>query len=488
MWEWRRVGAAARILLIVVCLAGPVGVAQAALLYVDDDNCPGPGSGTPGDPYCEIQVAIDAAIPSLDDVVVRCGTYNENIVLEDQVDVTGEGAHCTIIDGGANGSSVVTIIGVTQGVLEGFTIRNGSAGLGGGIYLENSSSTIRQNRIEGNTAVGGATGLGGGIHVTEPLTRDLATAPVITKNVIVDNVAEGFGGGIEIYGGEATITNNLIEDNRANESGGGIDIFFNASVSVSNNTIIRNCLQSHGAVCQQGGGGIAIDGNSAVDIINNVVAWNEADPSFGGGIDLASGLLTILSNDVVGNVPVDYAGIGDQTGTNGNISTDPLFVDQAPSWRGYLPRSDSPLVDGGAAVPALADDLRGIPRPLDGDASGSAAQDIGARENEGVTRLLPGVPDIFNWDPSIDLAAQYNLYRGDLQTLIDTGVYVQDPTAGLGAAQWCGLVSPSQSDSATPDPGQVYFYIAVVANTVEGTLGFDSTPAERPFTDPNRCP
>jgi hypothetical protein len=30
-------------------------------------------------------------------------------------------------------------------------------------------------------------------------------------DVIRDNVAEGLGGGIEIYGGAATVTNNLIE-------------------------------------------------------------------------------------------------------------------------------------------------------------------------------------------------------------------------------------------------------------------------------------
>ena len=30
--------------------------------YVDDANCPGPGSGTEADPFCKIQDGIDAAV------------------------------------------------------------------------------------------------------------------------------------------------------------------------------------------------------------------------------------------------------------------------------------------------------------------------------------------------------------------------------------------------------------------------------------------
>ncbi len=32
---------------------------HADTIHVDDYNCPGPGNGTEGDPYCSIQTAID---------------------------------------------------------------------------------------------------------------------------------------------------------------------------------------------------------------------------------------------------------------------------------------------------------------------------------------------------------------------------------------------------------------------------------------------
>jgi len=39
-----------------------VSTAQAATIHVDVANCPGPGSGSVGDPYCSIQTAIDNAV------------------------------------------------------------------------------------------------------------------------------------------------------------------------------------------------------------------------------------------------------------------------------------------------------------------------------------------------------------------------------------------------------------------------------------------
>jgi len=50
----------------------------AATIYVDDDACPGPGTGTLPDPYCSIQTAINAAA-NTDLITVAPGTYFEKI-------------------------------------------------------------------------------------------------------------------------------------------------------------------------------------------------------------------------------------------------------------------------------------------------------------------------------------------------------------------------------------------------------------------------
>ena len=55
-----------------------VSTAQAAIIHVDVTNCPGPGDGSVGDPYCSIQTAIDNAVDT-DEVVVAPGSYRENI-------------------------------------------------------------------------------------------------------------------------------------------------------------------------------------------------------------------------------------------------------------------------------------------------------------------------------------------------------------------------------------------------------------------------
>ena len=59
----------------------PATFAQATL-FVDDSNCPGPGTGTSGNPFCRIQAAY-AAAASGDEIRVRAGTYLECVRVAD---------------------------------------------------------------------------------------------------------------------------------------------------------------------------------------------------------------------------------------------------------------------------------------------------------------------------------------------------------------------------------------------------------------------
>ena len=82
---------------------------------------------------------------------------------------------------------------------------------------------------------------------------------------------------------------------------------------------------------------------------------------------------------------------------------------------------------------------------------------------------------------------RFNLYRGDLAVLRQTGEYTQDPAGVPLAMRLCGLVSTAAADPIVPPAGSAVFYlVAGVSGGVEDGLGTDSAGVPRPNTHP--CP
>ena len=127
------------------------------------------------------------------------------------------------------------------------------------------------------------------------------------------------------------IRNNLVCGNKADQ-GGGIWIQYEGSSKVVNNTIVGNMADKNGA-------GITVAWGVYSPIINNIIANNGS----GGGIYVISSVSlpsepNIIANDVWNNEDGNYLGdINDPTGTGGNISADPCFVDA-----GYWDANDTP--------------------------------------------------------------------------------------------------------------------------------------------------
>ena len=88
------------------------------------------------------------------------------------------------------------------------------------------------------------------------------------------------------------------------------------------------------------------------------------------------------------------------------------------------------------------------------------------------------------WD-AFPGALTYNVYRGDLGSLVDANA--DGAADGYGTCLDHGLVSPADSDGAAPAAGGGFFYLVTGRNGVgEGTLGRASNGAARPNTSP--CP
>jgi len=373
--------------------------------------------------FVSIQAAIDAAEDG-DAIRVGPGTYYENIDFRQKHIslVSTDGAESTVIDG-ADADTVVRIElqANRTSLLEGFTITNGRGTHGGGgVYATRAAALIRRNIIRNNV---GCAGAGIGTYFS----------PVVIENNVIRNNYDGgctgnHGGGIHIGGTTipaVSIARNQVLENES-YNGGGIGVTTAEGTTVWNNAVGLNIARSDGGGIYFGGNfnrvyalQNLVYGNSATrgggihwdrgnpQIINNTIADNDSD--FGSGlygdqhnyetlvvnnIILASpgqgavfcsgfrGDGTFRYNDVFspdGGEAYDFI-CNDQTGTLGNVSVAPLFVD-ADSHDYTLQRS-SPMVDAGesAAPHLLARDFVGRIRIADGSSDGVPRVDIGALE------------------------------------------------------------------------------------------------------------
>ena len=259
--------------------------------YVDDDaaNDPGPNDntvsdpdedGSPAHPFDQIQEGIDAAGDG-HTVLVAAGTYPERLTWDSKsIDLLGDGAADTIVDGGGLGRCLTISNVPDTAALEGFTFSGGSATNGGGLYLSKSSPTLARNIIQGNSALG----WGGGLYV-------LDSSPAVVGNSVGENFAGSRGGGVCFFRSSGVLTGNSVEGNSTDLYGGGLDLLY-SSPTLTGNTIAVNSAGEHG-------GGLNLHGSSS-PLTGNTITGNSADGN-GGGLHVIKSSPLLTQNTITEN-------------------------------------------------------------------------------------------------------------------------------------------------------------------------------------------
>lgn len=100
-------------------------VAYAASIYVDSKKCPTTGSGTALDPFCKIGDALNA-VKSFDTIMIRPGTYAEDIIIGKRARILCDRKNPAYIVGSGAGGSVITVRSSEPVVIEGCRIAGDS--------------------------------------------------------------------------------------------------------------------------------------------------------------------------------------------------------------------------------------------------------------------------------------------------------------------------------------------------------------------------
>jgi len=271
------------------------------------------------DDYASIQEAI-AFAPDGMQVIVRAGTYYENIVFSSNKSIkvrSEEGPEATVIDGGVVhepptcppewGSVVIFMTYVGRDtVLDGFTITNGRGYyklvdkdvhryVGGGIYCQDCSPTIINNVIEENDIYTGYSddGWGGGIYCVGGNTPQTVW-PLIQKNTIRLNKAH-VGGGIYSNGASPEIVGNDISSNNA---GGGCGVYAKGlPIILLDNQIMYNSPHHFGS---GNGAGIYLTYSGIHLLANNAIVSNKTC-SLGGGVYCYAAAMHLVNNTIAYN-------------------------------------------------------------------------------------------------------------------------------------------------------------------------------------------
>lgn len=312
-----------------------------------------------------LQAMIDAASPG-QTIIVDPGLYagginfnGKNITLQSR-----DGPATTVISGTGStslinsGGTVVTM--GPGGTLAGFTITGGTASFGAGVSVGGSSSLITGNIFDGNAEGGGGYGAAIGGN---------SASPTIERNIFRNNTCDTqfLSGAVTFVNfSSPRIVNNVFENNPC--AAVNVIVPQSNTPQIVNNTFVGNRVGVR--ILQQAP-------QTSQTYRNNIFVGNGTVLQI--DFSQSDGDNPVWTNNLVFGNTVDYVGTGSKTGVDGNISADPLFVNQAAG--DYHLQAGSSAIDAGSPLQAPATDFDGVVRPRDGNGDGTPAFDVGAFEH-----------------------------------------------------------------------------------------------------------
>jgi hypothetical protein len=315
-----------------------------------------------------------------------------------------------IQDNGARGpgaglAAIDSLVWMTGGQIEANQC-NGDGCLGGGAYLASTDGELVQVQVLDNACA--LNNQGGGIYAID-------SSPRLRLLTVARNEAGGNGGGLSLIGGAPQLEISRIEGNSAGnqaEWGRGGGIYLIATDATLENLIVAgNDATFHGGgvylheanptlrnVAIAGntgyyGGGIGMKYSSPL-LSSVIVAYNRDSVGHGSALyDAGDSYPTLDHCDVLAYPGGEaYEGLLDPTGANGNISTDPGFLDQpAAGGAGGDLHLEAGAVTVDAGDPSLLDPDGS---PADMGAYGGPAADSWDLDRDGYPEWwLPGPYD-----------------------------------------------------------------------------------------------